>query len=148
MRVTAIHQRTIECVVLSGAHAGSVNIIPRIPMASPSRHRNAVKMIPEQFPLKLAFAMTINKAQGQSLDRMGLLLDPEVFSHGQLYIALSRVTQPEGVFLVVPRTNRAQRDGWLKNVVYTEVFETAEPTEPVGRQSMDLMMNQFDRMTI
>ena len=43
-----------------------------------------------QFPIRLAFAMTINKAQAQSLKHLGLYLPSPVFSHGQLYVALSR----------------------------------------------------------
>ncbi|KAF1981240.1 hypothetical protein K402DRAFT_398161 [Aulographum hederae CBS 113979] len=66
--------------------------------------------------------MTINKAQGQSLSNVGLLLDPEVFSHGQLYVALSRVTRPDGICIVVPDTDAA-RTGRIKNVVYAEVLQ-------------------------
>ena len=47
-----------------------------------------------QFPVKLSYVITINKAQGQSLSRVGLMLTPEVFAHGQLYVALSRATIP------------------------------------------------------
>src|SRR3984885_14408421 len=43
-----------------------------------------------QFPPHLAFAMTINKSQGQSLKLVGIDLRSPVFSHGQLYVALSR----------------------------------------------------------
>ena len=48
------------------------------------------KLKRRQFPVRLAVAMTINKAQGQTLGRMGLFLPTPVFSHGQLYVALSR----------------------------------------------------------
>ena len=42
-----------------------------------------------QFPVHLAFSITINKAQGQSVRRVGIDLRVPVFSHGQLYVALS-----------------------------------------------------------
>ncbi|XP_008202508.2 uncharacterized protein LOC103315450 [Nasonia vitripennis] len=44
-----------------------------------------------QFPIKIAFTMTINKAQGQTFEKIGIDLRREVFNHGQLYVALSRI---------------------------------------------------------
>ena len=41
----------------------------------------------QQFPVKLAFAMTINKSQGQPLGTVGIELCYSVFSHGQLYVS-------------------------------------------------------------
>jgi ATP-dependent exoDNAse (exonuclease V) alpha subunit len=55
-----------------------------------------------QFPVRLAFTMTINKAQGQSVKWVGLILWTPVFSHGQLYVALSRCTHPESVYAIFP----------------------------------------------
>ncbi|OAD76965.1 hypothetical protein PHYBLDRAFT_165462 [Phycomyces blakesleeanus NRRL 1555(-)] len=54
-----------------------------------------------QFPARLAFAMTINKSQGQTLDKVGLYLPDHVFGHGQLYVALSRVRTPNSVKIMV-----------------------------------------------
>jgi ATP-dependent exoDNAse (exonuclease V) alpha subunit len=52
-----------------------------------------------QFPVAVAFALTINKAQGQSLDVVSIYLPQPVFGHGQLYVALSRVTNICGLTL-------------------------------------------------
>ena len=55
-----------------------------------------------QYPVRLAFSMTINKSQGQSLQHVGLCLHPKVFAHGQLYVALSCVTSKAGLSIVAP----------------------------------------------
>ena len=48
-----------------------------------------------QFPIRLAFSMTINKSQGQTFDKVGIDLREECFGHGQLYVALSRVRRQQ-----------------------------------------------------
>ncbi|EOD51816.1 putative helicase-like protein [Neofusicoccum parvum UCRNP2] len=74
------------------------------------------------YSIGLCFAMTINKSQGQSFDRVGIMLDPPIFSHGQLYVALSRVTAPDGV-RIVPDEEGALT-GRVSNVVWPEVFQS------------------------
>ena len=58
--------------------------IHRIPMQPPRGEQYTVAFIKFQFPIRLCFAMTINKAQGQTLDFVGVYLKEPVFSHGQL----------------------------------------------------------------
>ena len=80
-----------------------------------------------QFPACLAFAMTINKAHGQSIKWVGLNLHTPVFGHGQLYVALSRCTHPERVFAIFPEHEQGSN---TTNVVYKEVLGGL--TDPVG----------------
>ena len=52
----------------------------------------------KQFPVTLAFCMTINKSEGQSFDCVGLYIKRQLFSHGQLYVALSRCKNPKNIY--------------------------------------------------
>jgi hypothetical protein len=62
--------------------------------------------------------MTINKAQGQTLDYVSVWLgDEHVFTHGQLYVALSRVSSLNNLKIAINNPLRLTR-----NVVYTEIF--------------------------
>ena len=62
--------------------------LPRIDL-SPSGSHLPFKLVRRQFPIKPA--MSMNKSQGQTFERVGLYFAAEVFTHGQLYVALSRV---------------------------------------------------------
>jgi hypothetical protein len=69
-----------------------------------------------KFSISLAFSMTINKSQGQTFDKIYLYLPKPVFSHGQLYVALSRV-RSLGSLSVVSETNE------IVNCVCNEIYE-------------------------
>ena len=58
----------------------------------------------KQFPIKLAYAFTIHKAQGQTYDKVILDLNSHIFAPGQLYVALSRAKSLQGLFLTKPVT--------------------------------------------
>ncbi|CAG8853847.1 15610_t:CDS:2, partial [Gigaspora margarita] len=74
--------------------------IPRIRL-SPSDSDLPFQLVRRQFLIKLSFAMTINKAQGQTIPIIGLYLPKPVFAHGQLYVALSRVQSKDKIKVLV-----------------------------------------------
>ncbi len=59
-----------------------------------------------QYPFKLAWAVTIHKAQGKTFDKVYVDLSTGTFAHGQLYVALSRCRTLEGLYLKRPITSR------------------------------------------
>ena len=80
----------------------------------------------QQFPLQLCFGMTINKAQGQTLrGRVGVVLTSPVWTHGMLYVALGRVTDPANLRVLTP----PNPGGAVTNVVYVDVLEVGEARE-------------------
>jgi ATP-dependent exoDNAse (exonuclease V) alpha subunit len=66
--------------------------------------------------------MTINKSQGQSLDCVGLFLPNPVFSHGQLYVAVSRVKSKKGLEILILDEDKKPTN-ITTNVVIKEVFQ-------------------------
>lgn len=90
MTVQRVGQRIIEFQIVNDQYASKVHAIPRIKLISADK-RLPSKLSRIQFPVVPAFAMTINKSQGQTLERVGLYLMKQVFSHGQLYVGMSRV---------------------------------------------------------
>ncbi|XP_008189030.1 uncharacterized protein LOC103311229, partial [Acyrthosiphon pisum] len=74
-----------------------VIVLPKIPLTSSAEDDLPVIWRRIQFPVRLSFAMTINKSQGQTFDRVGLLLTSPPFTHGQLYVAFSRVRNAQSV---------------------------------------------------
>jgi hypothetical protein len=90
--ILAMHNYLLEAQILTGKNKGDIVLIPRIPLDT-SDSIMPVEFNKMQFPIRVAFAMTINKAQGQTMERVAIYLPRPVFGHGQLYMALSHVKQ-------------------------------------------------------
>ncbi|PNT67793.1 hypothetical protein BRADI_3g32249v3, partial [Brachypodium distachyon] len=85
-----------EGVVLTGLTVGQSVCVPRI-VLNTSCPRWPFVMQRRQFPVRVCYAMTISKSQGQTLAKVGLYLTSPMFTHGQLYVVISRVTSPRGL---------------------------------------------------
>jgi hypothetical protein len=110
-------KHVIEAQILTGDKNGNLVFIPRISL-TPSSSEMPIKMTRRQFPVRLAYAMTMNKSQGQSVKFVGIDLRTPVFSHGQLYVALSRCTNGDRISILLPDNGV----DYTTNIVYPEVL--------------------------
>ncbi|KAK1371084.1 ATP-dependent DNA helicase [Heracleum sosnowskyi] len=120
MMITKCLKICVQCEVICGAFVGTRHFIPRMELC-PTETKLPFKLIRKQMPLQICYSMTINKSQGQSLERVGLFLPKAVFTHGQMYVVISRVTSPQGLKIFID-SNSGASTNVTQNIVYKEVF--------------------------
>ncbi|XP_073362018.1 uncharacterized protein [Aegilops tauschii subsp. strangulata] len=138
--VRGFERNTIDAEIVIGQHAGRRVFLPRIPLCPSENDMFLFKFKRKQFPIRLSFAMTINKAQGQTIPIVGVYLPNPVFSHGQLYVPLSRATAKRNIKILIQKEKpkekaNKQKDNpkkrkrptvslltSMKNIVYKEVL--------------------------
>jgi len=74
-----------------------------------------------QYPLRLAFAVTIHKSQGKTFTRVAIDVGRGTFAHGQMYVALSRCTDMEGLVLKQPIQKKHILTDWQVSKYLTEL---------------------------
>jgi ATP-dependent DNA helicase PIF1 len=122
--VTKCCLHRVQVRLASGPKAGLEVAVPRINLQSPDNGLLHINFTRRQFPLRLAFCMTINKSQGQTFKRVGVWLPSPVFSHGQLYVALSRVGDPLGLCIgAQPTTAMDPLVQGVANIVWKELLD-------------------------
>jgi ATP-dependent DNA helicase PIF1 len=124
MLVTEIGHRVLRCMVLTPSGVGEEVFIPRIALNT-TDVKWPFTLQRRQFPIRICYAMTINKSQGQTLSTVGLYLDKPVFTHGQLYVAVSRVTSRSGLRILIENPDGSCRSQ-TRNVVYREVLQAVD----------------------
>ncbi|CAN0900843.1 ATP-dependent DNA helicase PIF1 [Linum grandiflorum] len=119
--ITHLGNNVIRGLIVGGTFEGTVAIIPRIVLdyTDPNWPFTLKR---RQYPLRPCYGMTINKSQGQTLDHIGVYLPTPVFSHGQLYVALSRVRSACGIHIAL-EDSTAPAPETTRNIVYKEIFE-------------------------
>ena len=112
--VTRISRWVLELHLQLGSHV----LIPHVKLISIDEHI-PFHLQHLQFPVAVTFTMTINKAQGQSFDTVGIDLRNAAFTHGQLYVTLSRARSSHGIKCLIDSCNN---DHCTPNIVFKEVI--------------------------
>lgn len=121
LQITRLETFVLEARIITGNKHGEKVLIPRI-VSYPTEANFPIKMRRRQYPLKLAFAMTIDESQVQTLSKVGVYLPRRVFTHGQMYVAISKVKSRAGLkVLITDKDGKPQEE--TKNVVFKEVFQ-------------------------
>ncbi|CAN1797452.1 ATP-dependent DNA helicase PIF1 [Linum perenne] len=118
--LTDLGEYVISGLIVSGTQEGTTVAIPRI-ILDVTDNRWPFTLRRRQFPIRICYAMTINKSQGQTLDHVGIYLPKPVFSHGQLYVAVSRVRSANGLHILIPNIS-SNPDNKTRNIVYQDIL--------------------------
>ena len=119
LRIDALQQFVITATILSGTCIGKQVKNPRIDFYF-KQSQLPFMLIHWQFPCLIAFALTINQSQGQGFENVGIYLPSPVFSHGQLYVALSRSKSIQMIKVMIQHEPSDHKH--TKNIVYKEVL--------------------------
>ncbi|XP_074290218.1 uncharacterized protein LOC141616948 [Silene latifolia] len=116
---------SIECIIMVGHHKGEHIFMPRIKLRPSTTAKYPFQFQRNQFPLKLSFAMTINKCQVQTLSQVAVYLPRPCFCHGQLYVALSRARKSSQVTVIATPGPEGVPPAFVKNVVSYDALSFA-----------------------
>ena len=102
--------------------------LPRIRSKALLPSGKSLKIVRTQFPLRVAYCLTLNKSQSQTFDKAVVDVTHEPFCHGQLYVAVSRVRESENIFLFCRDSQVLEQCGGvlLTNIVYPSLLLSQE----------------------
>ncbi|CAN1320509.1 hypothetical protein LINPERPRIM_LOCUS31725, partial [Linum perenne] len=103
--LTHFANNVVRGLIIGGTFEGTVVVIPHC-----------------QYLLGLRYEIPINKSQDQTLEQVLLYLPNPIFSHGQLYVVISRVCSTDGIHVVI-KNDETLETNITRNIVYDEIFE-------------------------
>jgi len=117
--ITSIGQRIIQYDLLhpNGTVRDSNIILPRITLTPSENYPFMFKRT--QYPIVPAYAASIHKVQGCSLKKQGINLLEPMFTHGQLYVALSRAPNFDNITVLVEHNQNT-----VRNEVWTSILQS------------------------
>jgi hypothetical protein len=125
--VKNVRVKVVNCLrhrVIVQLPNGRIHSIPRCKFAfKPSYRLRGIEIERRQFPLTLAYAITVHKSQGQTLGRVLYDARTVFFTHGQAYVAFSRVADRHSFAAVVDKTCLDKNNNLVVvNIVYDELL--------------------------
>jgi hypothetical protein len=133
MRVLRLHENLVEAVCIKTGHRA---FIPRMPLTS-EMDNFPFKLTRLQFPFRPGYAITGNRGQGQTIERLGIYLPRPFFAHGQLYTSFSRIKNQENVkALIIDTTTQGRmtldpKQFFTHNVVFREILNPNLPKQKI-----------------
>lgn len=119
-------------------------MIPRIKFL-PDDQKTPVEFQRIQYPVRTDFAITSNKSQGRTYQKVGINQTTDCFGHGQFYVAISRVGSYKKVSIFKPKNSPSF--GYVKNVVYPEVLSKERIPQTRGTvNSNDVIGRPYESM--
>jgi hypothetical protein len=129
VQIVSIFTHSVEIKTI-GEDSERTLRIPRIPFKFRLKYGSSYQLTRTQFPLRLAYAMTYNKCQSQTLMKVLLDITNPPFSHGQLYVPLSRVHDSTKIAIYLKHDQLSPSldttTGYMpmiNNIVYQEVLK-------------------------
>ncbi|CAI0475741.1 unnamed protein product [Linum tenue] len=118
--ITMLSDNFMKGNIMGGSYDTDEVIIPKI-IHNVENSKWPFILKRRQFPVRTCYAMTINKGQGQTLDKVGIYLPEPVFSHRQLYVGVSRVRSATGLRMVIENPAELPNN-YTRNIVFAEAF--------------------------
>nr|KYP53951.1 DNA repair and recombination protein PIF1 [Cajanus cajan]KYP53953.1 DNA repair and recombination protein PIF1 [Cajanus cajan] len=102
--------------------AGKRAFLAKIKHKTTESARLPFVLIRKQFPMKLSFVITINKSQGQTIPNVEIYLPRHVFSHGQLYVTLSRGVSQASTKILIKKGKLEGKMETLQKILFSKKF--------------------------